>query len=198
MATERLTMRQLREILRQKLLLKRSHRAAAHAAGVGAGSVASAATRAGALGLDWKAVEQLDDEQLEVRMYGPRGGKRNGRPEPDLQHIHVELRRTGLTLSLLHLEYLEQHPDGYRYTAFCGRYSEWLSKQRLSMRQTHLAGDKMFDDYSGKKPHIVDAFTGSARARSLRGSPGHPVTKTEGKKGSPLTKLDQRRRRLIS
>jgi transposase len=153
-------MRQLREILRQKLQLKRSHRAAARAAGVGTGSVASAATRARALGLDWEAVEKLDDEQLEVRMYGPRGGKRNGRPEPDLPYIHVELRRTGVTLSLLHLEYLEQHPDGYRYTAFCGRYSEWLNRQRLSMRQTHIAGDKMFVDYSGKKPHIVDAATG--------------------------------------
>lgn len=160
MATERLTMRALREILRQKLHFGRSHREAARAAGVGAGSVASAMTRARALGLDWEAVEKLDDEQLETRMYGPRGGKRDGRPEPDLAHIHVELRRTGVTLSLLHLEYLEQHPEGYRYSAFCERYSVWLERQRLSMRQTHLAGDKAFVDYSGKKPHIVDALTG--------------------------------------
>ena len=160
MATERLTMRALREILRQKLQLSRSHRAAARAAGVGTATVASAATRARVLGLDWDAVEKLDDEELETRMYGPRGGKRGGRPEPDLPHLHVELRRTGVTLQLLHLEYLEQHPDGYRYTAFCERYGQWLQKQRLSMRQTHIAGDKSFVDYSGKKPHIVDAATG--------------------------------------
>jgi len=65
-----------------------------------------------------------------------------------------------VTLALLHLEYLEQHPEGYRYTAFCGRYNAWLKKQRLSMRQTHIAGDKMFVDYSGNKPHIVDPHTG--------------------------------------
>jgi transposase len=153
-------MRALREILRQKLQLGRSHREAARAAGVGPGSVASAATRARVLGLDWDAVEKLDDEQLETRMYGPRGGKRDDRPEPDLPYIHVELRRTGVTLSLLHLEYLEQHPDGYRYSAFCERYGKWLGKQRLSMRQTHIAGDKSFVDYSGKRPHIVDAATG--------------------------------------
>src|SRR5690606_28376573 len=76
MATERLTMRALREILRQKLQLSRSHRAAARAAGVGTATVASAATRARVLGLDWDAVEKLDDEELETRMYGPRGGKR--------------------------------------------------------------------------------------------------------------------------
>jgi transposase len=28
------------------------------------------------------------------------------------------------------------------------------------MRQTHLAGDKMFVDYSGKKPHVIDQLTG--------------------------------------
>lgn len=160
MATERLTMRKLREILRQKLQLQRSHRAAARAAGVGAASVASAATRAFMLGLDWEAIEKLDDAQLETRMYGPRGGKRDGRTEPDLAHIHMELHRAGVTLALLHLEYLEQHPEGYRYTAFCGRYNAWLKKQRLSMRQTHIAGDKMFVDYSGNKPHIVDPHTG--------------------------------------
>jgi transposase len=160
MATERLTMRALREILRQKLQLRRSHRAAARAAGVGVASVASAAIRARVLCLDWDAVEKLDDEELETRMYGPRGGKRSGRPVPDLPVMHVELRRTGVTLQLLHLEYLEQHPEGYRYTAFCERYKQWLQKQRLSMRQLHIAGDKVFVDYSGKKPHIVDAATG--------------------------------------
>jgi transposase len=153
-------MRDLREILRQKLQLGRSHRKTADAVGISAGSVASAAIRARALGLDWEAVEKLDDEQLETRMYGPRGGKRDGRPEPDLPYLHLELRRTGVTLQLLHLEYLEQHADGYRYTAFCQRYAEWVRKQRISMRQTHLAGDKMFVDYSGKRPHIIDPLTG--------------------------------------
>jgi transposase len=153
-------MRDLREILRQKLQLRRSPRKTAEAVRISAGCVASASIRAKALGLDWEAVEKLDDEQLETLMYGPRGGKRDGRPEPDLPYLHVELRRTGVTLQLLHLEYLDQHADGYRYTAFCRRYSEWVRKQRISMRQTHLAGDKMFVDYSGKKPHIVDALTG--------------------------------------
>ena len=60
-------MRDLREILRQKLLLRRSHRKTADAIGISAGSVGSAAIRAKALGLDWEAVEKLDDEELETR-----------------------------------------------------------------------------------------------------------------------------------
>ncbi len=160
MATERLTMQKLREILRLKLELGLSHRQAASALGISAGSVGTAAVRAQLLKLDWAAVCQLCDEQLEELMYGPSGGCRDGRAVPDWAHVHVELRRTGVTLQLLHLEYLEQHPNGFRYTAFCERYREWRDEQRMSMRQTHRAGDKLCVDYSGKKPHIVDPATG--------------------------------------
>jgi transposase len=160
MATERLAMHQAREILRQKLTLKRSHRDVMSAVGVSMGTVSNVVARAVALGLDWEAVEALDDEALEVRLYGPRCTTRDARPLPDPATLHVELRRPGVTLQLLHLEYLERHPDGYRYTRFCDVYREWLARRAPTMRQVHMAGDKMFVDYSGKKPHYVDAATG--------------------------------------
>ena len=65
-----------------------------------------------------------------------------------------------MTLQLLHLEYLERHPNGYRYTKFCAVYDEWLARRGPTMRQTHEVGDKLFVDYSGKKPHIVEPTTG--------------------------------------
>ena len=64
------------------------------------------------------------------------------------------------TLELLHLEYLEQHPAGYRYTQFCEFYRRWLKRRGLSMRQVHHGGEKRFVDYAGKKPSIIDAATG--------------------------------------
>ena len=160
MATKRLTMQKLREILRHKLQLKRSHREAAKALGVSSAKVAGAASRAKHCQLDWAAVCGLDDVELETRMYGPRGGRRDGRPLPDPVHIHTELHRPGVTLQLLHLEYLESSPDGYRYTKYCELYRDWCKRRAATMRQTHVAGDKMFVDYSGKKPHIVDPATG--------------------------------------
>jgi transposase len=159
-ATERLTMRQLREILRHKLVLGRSHRATARSVGVSCGAVGGAVVRARAVGLDWPAITALTDEALDERLYGPRGGGRSGRPLPDPVQMHVELRKVGVTLQLLHLEYLDRHPTGYRYTAFCAIYSEWLTKRGPTMRQTHEVGDKLFVDYSGKKPRIVDRETG--------------------------------------
>jgi len=82
------------------------------------------------------------------------------RPLPDPAALHVELRRPGVTLQLLHLEYLERQSDRYRYTKFCDVYRAWLARRSPTMRQVHVAGDKMFVDYSGKRPHNVDATTG--------------------------------------
>jgi transposase len=152
-------MRNTREILRQKWLLGRSHRAVAESVGVGVGTVALALSRAAEAGLTWPAVEAVDDAELERRMY-PTVVASAKRVEPDCEWIHRERHRPGVTLALLHHEYLEQHSDGLRYTAFCDRYREWLSRRGLVMRQVHVAGDKLFVDYSGKKPRIVDPDTG--------------------------------------
>jgi len=160
MATERLPMRCIREILRQKLVLARSNRQVALSLDVSAGTVSSTVTRARTLGLDWDKIAELNDDALEERLYGPKITNRAERPLPDPSYLHVELRRTGVTLQLLHLEYLEQHPNGYRYTAFCRHYNEWLEQQQPTMRQVHHGGDKQFVDYSGKKPRIVDSTTG--------------------------------------
>lgn len=162
MGAERLSMRNVREILRQKWVLKRTHREVARSLGISAGAVAGAVTRARAIGLDWAQLEALDDTSLEQRLYGPKVAGSQERPQPDCAYIHTERRRAGVTLELLHLEYLERHPDGYRYTAFCDAYRAWLQKHRVSMRQVHHAGEKLFVDYSGKKPQVVDPETGEA------------------------------------
>jgi transposase len=161
MATERLSMRHTREILRQKLTLGRSHRAIAQSLGLSSGTVGATVLRARAAGLDWPQVEALTDDALEGRLYGLRAvaGSR-GRPWPDCAALHAERRQPGVTLELLHLEYLEQHPDGYRYTQFCEIYRRWLGRRGLTMRQVHHAGEKLFVDYAGQKPSFIDPATG--------------------------------------
>ena len=151
-------MRKIREILRLKWVNQRSHREAARSLGVSPGAVASAVGRARARALTWEAVEALSDDVLERTLYGPPAAEIEGnRPEPDLAWIHQELHRLGVTLELLHVEYLAAHPTGYRYSAFCDRYRAWRARQRLSMRQVHKAGEKAFVDYAGLRPTIVDA-----------------------------------------
>ena len=166
MAAERLSMRKTREILRQKWELGRSHREVAASVGVSLGGVSETLSKAKNAGLDWPQVEGLTDDQLEGRVYAARSAIAI-RPLPDCEYIHAERKKPGVTLELLHLEYLEKHPDGLRYTAFCERYREWLSRRGLTMRQEHRAGEKLFVDYSGKKPHVVDPGTGQVVAVEL-------------------------------
>ena len=147
MATERLSMHKTREILRQKWELKRTHREIAASVGHSLGAVATTLGRAKAAGLDWAGAQGLNDAVLEERLYGPKA-EALARPMPPF-------------------EYLEKQPDGYRYTQFCDHYRAWLKKRGLTMRQEHRAGEKLFVDYSGKKPHLVDPKTGEVIAVEL-------------------------------
>jgi transposase len=166
MATERLTMRKIREILRHKWALGRSHRDVAASLSVSVGAVSAAEQRARRVGLDWGTVESLSDEALELRLYGTVTSDRH-RLLPDPATLHTELKRKGVTLQLLHHEYREQHTDGYGYTQFCDHYRRWCKDRRLSMRQIHRAGEKLFVDYAGQKPELVDPATGEVREVEL-------------------------------
>ena len=161
MATERLSMRKTKEILRHVWQLGRTHREAAVSLCVSAGVVSQTKARAERAGLTWETVQGLSEDALEARLYGDRRGPVGAeRPMPDCAYLHAERRKPGVTLELLHLEYLEKEPGGYRYTQFCEIYRRWLSRRGLTMRQVHVAGEKLFVDYAGKKPHIVEAKTG--------------------------------------
>jgi transposase len=167
MATERLSMRHTREILRQKWALGGTHRAVAQSLGVSVGTVGTTVLRARAAGLDWPQVQALTDDALEARLYGGPIARGATRPLPDCAYLHTERRKPGVTLELLHLEYLERHPNGCRYTRFCDLYRQWLTRQRLTMRQDHRAGEKVFVDYAGQQPHLVDPTTGEVIAVEL-------------------------------
>jgi transposase len=160
MATERVEMHVLREILRQKLGLGRSHRQVAASVGVSAGKVAGVFAGARALGLDVPTIDAMSDAELDARLHPKVAPTTGVRPQPDCAALHLELRRPGVTLALLHVEYLTVHRDGLRYTAFCDRYREWAKRQSPVMRQVHVAGDKLFVDYAGMKARLFDPQTG--------------------------------------
>jgi hypothetical protein len=135
-AAERLSMRKIREILRQKWALGRTHREVAQSLSSGLGTVSGVERRARAAGLSWIDVEGLADEVIETRLYPPGPTGKGPRPWPDCGYLHAERRKPGVTLELLHLEYLEQHPDGYRSTQFCEIDRRWLKRRRMTMLNT--------------------------------------------------------------
>ena len=159
---ERLAMSDTKEILRLRWSVGLSVREVSRATRASTGVVSKTVARAKSAGLTWALVDALGEAELERRLYGGPKGVRTSRAEPDPSFIHRELRRPGGTLELLHLEYLEANPDGFRYTAFCDRYRAWHARTGMVMRQVHRAGEKGFVDYSGKRPHFTDPRTGEA------------------------------------
>jgi len=161
MATARLLMRQIREILRLRWGGGLPQRAVARACGVGLGTVFEYCRRAAQAGLRWPLPEDLDDTQLEARLF-QRVHDLVGvaRPLPDMAWLHQELKRPGVTLQRLWLEYLDAHPAGYRYSQFCRHYERWVRTLAPTMRQVHRAGEKAFVDFSGQRPVLCDPKTG--------------------------------------
>jgi transposase len=134
---------------------------------VSTGAISSAVTRATAAGLSWEDIVGLGEDELEHKLYRHARDGVAARPLPAWSEIHTELRKKGVTLQLLHIEYLERSPDGYGYTQFCDYYKRWRGQQKRSMRQVHRAGEKLFVDYSGKKPEVIDPLSGEVREVEL-------------------------------
>ena len=100
-------------------------------------------------------------------------GARASRPamrrriEPDWAALARELKRPGVTMMILWEEYRETHPDGYGYSRFCDLLRGFERRLTPVMRQHHVAGDKAFVDYSGKRIGIVDPETGEIREAEI-------------------------------
>lgn len=160
MPRERTPMRKSREILRQILSLRLPYGLVVQSLGISHGLVCRTLKKARDRGLGWPELEPLSDDELEALLYGPRPAAASCTPRPDGPALEAELRRPGVTLLLLHQEYLQQHPDGLGYSQFCAHYDRFRRRRPLLMRQQHRAGDKLFIDYSGKRPFYLDSQTG--------------------------------------
>lgn len=160
MPGKRLPMRKIREVMRLKYQLGLPHRSISAACSLGASTISEYVQKAKERGLSWPLPEELDDAKLEKLLYKAPAPATTPHVVPDWAYLHRELKRPGVTVMLLWMEYKAERQDGYSYSRFCELYARWLAKLRPSMRQQHRAGKKTFMDFSGKKPHWVNRETG--------------------------------------
>jgi transposase len=152
-------MRMIREVLRLHYSCGLSYKRVSAALGCSRGAVKDYVHRASKAGLTWTAVIALDDTQLERRVF-PSKREHCGRPLPDWNYVHDELKKKGVTLVLLWSEYRQEHPDGYGLSQFCRLYRLFVNDLNLVMRQEHKAGEKAFSDFAGKRLEILDPESG--------------------------------------
>jgi transposase len=166
MPTRRMDMRQVRELMRLHREAGLGVRETARRAGIAESTMRDMVKRFDRAGLTWPLATELGTAELEAKLYGAAGVKAGRRrlPAPDWASVHRELKRKHVTLQTLWEEYIEAHPDGYRYSRYCDLYRGWEGRLPVTMRQTHLAGDKLFVDYAGDKLGVmVDRRTGEMR-----------------------------------
>jgi transposase len=155
-----IAMRTIREVLRLKHECALSNAQIAAAVRIAKGSVANYLAAAESAGLTYQHTLALDDAALRARLQPPPPGQSQF-AQPDFAHVHRELRRKGVTLQLLWEEYRAQGAGiPYSRSRFCERYLEFRQQLRRSMRQTHVAGEKLFVDYAGPTVPIIDAGSG--------------------------------------
>jgi transposase len=160
-------MRKICELLRLKFDQRLSERKIAAALSMSRSAVGECLQRAARAGVLWPLPDELDDTELERRLY-PLKPKAIEIPTPDFAHVQRELSRPGVTRQLLWQEYKAQQPDGLQYSAFCERYREWLhSTAEPVMRFEHRAGEKCFVDYAGHTLGVIDRYTGEIRETQI-------------------------------
>jgi transposase len=160
-------MRKIRDVLRLSAAGV-SKRKIAASLGVSATAALEFIRRARRAGVTWPLPDGLSDEALERRLFPPPAvAGRDQRPQPDWAALHRELRRPGVTLQLLWEEHRAVYPEGYGYSRFVELYRTWEGRLKPTMRQSHVAGERMFVDYAGTTLSVIDGSTGEVTTAQL-------------------------------
>jgi len=161
-------MRKINEILRLRHQAELSQREIANALRLSVGVVNKYLNAAAAADIGWP-LPDLSEPELKHRIKSRDDIPTAATPaQPDFILMHSELKKKGVTRQLLWEEYVADHPTHhYKYSQYCHLYHQWCKRQKLSMRQTHQAGDKMFVDYAGPTVPIINAETGETSAAQI-------------------------------
>ena len=160
-------MRRIKETLRLHLQAGLSYDEIGRALKISKSSAGKYVMLARMAGVDWELAQTLTDDDLEARLFRPAVPRSSHQVAPDFALVHQELKRAGVTLQLLWEEYARDNALAYKYTSFCIKYREFALSLKRSMRQVHVAGEKLFVDYSGDTVALIDASTGEITAAQI-------------------------------
>jgi transposase len=161
-------MRKIRDVLRLTHELGLSVRQVSKATGVGKTAVGEFVARAKVIGITWPVPSEISDVELERRLFTPAGFHDHPtRIVPDWAKVHEELKRRGVTRMILWEEHRAEFANGHGYARYCQLYRKWRRRLSPTMRQIHIAGDKLFVDWAGGTVPIIDVMTGEVHEASI-------------------------------
>ncbi|EOV0286662.1 IS21 family transposase, partial [Salmonella enterica] len=152
------------KILQLKFDRKLTNRCIGLTMKISASTVFEVIARFKATSLPWPLPDTVSHDDLEKRIFPPKGMSQPALVAPDLLYFDTEMRKPGVTRQLLWMEYKAQAGElAMGYSHFCRCYREWKKTRRLSMRQEHRAGEKLFIDFCGPTVPVVNPDTGEIR-----------------------------------
>ena len=153
-----------REILRLSSDPKNGQRQIAAMVHSGRAAIREVQRAAKEAGVSWPLDESVTNEELRSVLFPTRFAAETMYATPDYAHIHGELAKPGVNLTLLWTEYCKRceqtKSTPYMYTQFCEKYRQWARITKATMRIQHKPGDAMQVDWAGNTLDIYDPVTG--------------------------------------
>jgi len=126
-------------------------------------TITSVLERTEQYGISWPLPANQTDAELHQLLF-PEKCVSSSQKMPDCEHIHKEMAKSGVTLSLLWNEYCEEcRLSGeipFMYSQFCRYYRRYASTTKATMRIKHKPGEIMEVDWAGKTAAIINNITG--------------------------------------
>jgi len=119
--------------------------------------------RARETSMGWPPKDNLTDGDLEELLF-PASSVPASRRQPDLEYIHKEMAKSGVTLRLLWTEYCTAcrlgNEQPLMYSQFCYYYQQYAQKKRATMHIPRKPGEQIEVDWAGQTAAIVSDETG--------------------------------------
>ncbi len=126
-------------------------------------SVSAVCKKAADKELNAEQIASMTDDEVYMLLFPEKESVNIVYAEVDYEYVTAELRRVGVTMKLLHEEYVDKcRNEGtipVRYTKFCTDYKEWRASRDYSDRVVHKPGVTVEVDWSGSTMSYIDRET---------------------------------------
>lgn len=152
------------KLILQLRAARHSRNSIASSQGMAKLSVMSVFDRADELGICFDDVADKDEDEVYRLIFPERHQQEVIFEQPDWNYIHKELGRVGVTLVILHAEYVDECKRKgavfMSYTTFCRGYDSYVASKDVTSHIERKAGRSIEVDWSGPTMRIVDPSSG--------------------------------------
>lgn len=119
--------------------------------------------QANEMSIRWPLKDDLTNGDIEKLLF-PDSTVPISRQQPDLEYIHKEMAKSGVTLRLLWTEYCTScrlsNEQPLMYSQFCYHYQKYAQTKRATMHIQRKPGEQIEVDWAGQTATIINDETG--------------------------------------